>query len=81
MPYVKAAAEVNDYNGSGGRKVNVAELAAGTVIDELQVGEDIKFNGGQGTPVSFGPFEQAIMQGIAWSHEIPPEIYNARIQQ
>jgi len=56
------------------RNFNVASQIPGTVIEELQYGEEPVLLGGQGTDVNFGVFEQAIIQAVAWTLEIPPEI-------
>ena len=50
------------------------EFAAGTIIDELEVGERLELIGGEGTDINFPEFEKAILAAIAWSLEIPPEI-------
>lgn len=57
------------------RTFNVAEMLPGTVVDELQTGEKIKPVSAQGTDEKFGDFEAAILRAIAWSNEIPPEIF------
>lgn len=45
----------------------------GIVFEELQHGEEpVAFN--NGTDEQFGTFEEAIVQAVAWSLEIPPEI-------
>ncbi len=64
---------VTDGDGST-RNFNISNHVPGMVLDELQTGEEPKFNGGQGTDLSFGEFEEAIIQSVAWANEIPPEI-------
>lgn len=56
------------------RTLNIQGSLPGIFVEEMQVGESIKWNGGQGIDVNFGGFEEAIVQGIAWANEIPPEI-------
>lgn len=46
----------------------------GLVMEELQVGEEPVGFRSQGTEETFGTFEAAILQAIAWANEIPPEI-------
>lgn len=63
-----------DDNEGHERKIVTAETLPGLQATELQHGEKLNFHGGQGTDLSFADFEMAIIQGIAWSLEIPPEI-------
>jgi capsid protein len=56
------------------RAYNVAEGIPGLVLDELQPGEEPVAFPSNGTDERFGAFEEAIVQAIAWAHEIPPEI-------
>lgn len=56
------------------RSFNSADQIPGFVIDELQEGEEPKSFGSQGTDEKFGDFEEAIVQGVAWALEAPPEI-------
>ncbi len=56
------------------RKFNIADQIPGIVYEELQTGEEPVLKGGEGTDVNFGTFEEAIIQGVAWALEIPPEI-------
>lgn len=66
---------VDGTTGSGEtRNFNFSKFLPGTVIDELQTGEDVVMKGGDGTDINFGPFEATIMQAVAWANEIPPEI-------
>ena len=44
------------------------------VVEGLAVGEKIKQMGSQGTDLSFGDFEAAIINAVAWSKGMPPEI-------
>jgi len=56
------------------RVFNVSKFVPGIILDELQEGEEPVVKGGEGTDVNFGPFEEAIIQAVAWANEIPPEI-------
>ncbi len=56
------------------RTYRTADLIPGLVLDELQHGEEPKAFQTHGTVESFGDFEEAIIQGIAWANEVPPEI-------
>jgi len=69
----KDSATVTDGDGTT-RSFNMAGQIPGLVIEELQVGEEPVLKGGEGTDINFGTFEEAIIQGIAWANEIPPEI-------
>lgn len=67
--------KANTADGDGStRQLNLASYLPGMVIDELQTGERIELLGGQGTDINFGPFEEAIIQAVAWANEVPPEI-------
>jgi len=66
-------------SGTGGdpaapRRFNAAGLIPGWVIEKLQPGEEPVAFPSHGTDEKFGDFERAIIQAIAWAHEIPPEI-------
>ena len=67
------AVSITDPDGET-RQFNVAGQIPGMVVEELQVGETPVFNGGEGTDINFPVFEAAIIQAVAWSNEIPPEI-------
>jgi lambda family phage portal protein len=56
------------------RRVKTLGALPGMVMEELQTGEKPVLLGGQGTDMNFGDFEAAILSGIAWGLEIPPEI-------
>ncbi len=51
-----------------------AEMIPGLVIDTLQTGEKPQAFQSNGTDERFGEFEEAIIQGVAWAMQIPPEI-------
>ena len=69
----RGAAQTSSENGTP-RDYNIASQIPGLVMEELQHGEEPVGFHSQGTDVSFGVFEEAIVQSIAWAHEIPPEI-------
>jgi capsid protein len=56
------------------RTFNISKYIAGTVIDELQYGEEPVAMSSQGTDEKFGDFEGAMIASMAWANEIPPEI-------
>lgn len=62
-----------DSNGTQ-RTLRSAEHIPGLVIEELQHGEEPKAFQHNGTTETFGDFEEAILSGIAFGLEIPPEI-------
>lgn len=66
--------QVATGDGSESREFSATEFLPGMWVEELQTGEKIHQTGGQGTDEKYGDFEEAIVQGIAWSLEIPPEI-------
>lgn len=62
-------------DGDGGkRQFKLASQIPGLVMEELQIGEEPILKGGEGTDVNFPVFEESIIQAVAWSLEIPPEI-------
>jgi len=56
------------------REINASSHMPGITVDNMAKGEKIELLGGQGTDVNLGPFEESIVQSIAWANEIPPEI-------
>jgi len=66
-------ATVTDGSGAT-RNFNVTSHIPGTIMEELQTGEEPVLLGGQGTDVNFGVFEEAVIQSVAWANEMPPEI-------
>lgn len=69
----RGQATTTDSDGSK-RNFNIASQIPGLVLEELQTGEEPVHVGGQGTDVNFGTFEEAIIQAVAWTLEIPPEV-------
>lgn len=51
-----------------------AEMIPGLIMEELQQGEEPVAFDARGTDEKFADFEAAIVQGIAWGLEVPPEI-------
>jgi lambda family phage portal protein len=56
------------------RVFSTSQQVPGWTIEELQQGEEPKAFKVDGTVDSFGLFEEAIIQAVAWANEIPPEI-------
>jgi len=69
----KSTAQVDDDTNSV-RTYKIAEQIPGIYIEELQQGERLVPYPISGTDINFGKFEEAMIQGIAWACEIPPEI-------
>lgn len=66
---------VNVDDGSGDtRQLDFASMIPGFVAQDLAVGEEPVLKGGDGTDINFPLFEGAVLSGIAWSLEMPPEI-------
>ncbi len=61
-------------NSGQERRFRVAEQVPGMFAQELQAGETVKFQNSVSTDEKFTDFESAILYGIAWSLEVPPEI-------
>jgi lambda family phage portal protein len=60
--------------GGTPRSYRFSEMIPGAVLDELAPGEEPKGFLPQGTDEKFADFEAAIIYGMAWSLEVPPEI-------
>lgn len=69
----KDQATVTDTDGTE-RQLNLASQIPGFVMEELQTGEEPVLKGGEGTDINFPAFEESVIQAVAWSLEIPPEI-------
>ncbi|HET9954166.1 MAG TPA: phage portal protein [Polyangiaceae bacterium] len=70
----RGVVETQDSTGTAPRTYRIAEHIPGLVLDELQQGEEPQPFSSHGTDERFGTFEEAIVQGIGWALEIPPEI-------
>ena len=71
---VRKGAETTVDTAGTERSWNTMEMRPGLAIDTLAPGEDIKGFPSTGTDEKFGDFEAAILNGVAWALEIPPEI-------
>lgn len=67
--------EVTPDTPDGDRKFNILDYLPGTVIEELQEGEEPVPHSTAGTDVNFGEFEEAVINACAWANGIPPTIY------
>ena len=68
------SATVIDANGNS-KDLKMSQFIPGMFVEQLQAGESIKLMNGDGTDLNFGTFEEAILRGISFGYEIPPEIY------
>ena len=72
-------ATVTDGDGST-RTYNLSSHIPGVILDELQTGEEpVGFNSA-GTDINFPVFEAAVLNAVAWSNEIPPEVFTLSFQ-
>lgn len=60
--------------GDGAKPMTFAEVLPGVFMERLQPGEKPVPYSNSGTDLNFGPFEAAILQGLAWALECPPEV-------
>jgi len=75
MPLGSAAARSTTItNDSADYKLNLKNFNPGVFIDDMPAGHKIKMMGSDGTDLSFGDFEAAIINAVAWSKGMPPEI-------
>ncbi len=56
------------------RTFSIEEYLPGAIVEDLQAGEKVHPFSSNGVTESFGNFETAIVQGMAWALEVPPEI-------
>lgn len=63
-----------NVTGSDDYKLNLKQFNPGVFIDDMPAGHKIKMMGSDGTDLSFGDFEAAIINAIAWTKECPPEV-------
>lgn len=61
-------------------KRDIRAMTPGTIFDDLAPGEEIVSFQTNRPNVNYSVFEQAILSGICWSLEIPPEIAMLRFQ-
>lgn len=58
----------------GDRQFKLSSFVPGMIAEELQTGEEPKGFDARGVDEKFGDFEEAIIQAVAWSRSVPPEI-------
>lgn len=79
LPMTGGATRVDQLTGAttadgSGRNFTIAQQHPGMIIEELNTGEKpVGFNNA-GIDEKYGDFEEAMIQGVAWACEIPPEI-------
>lgn len=59
---------------SRGYSLNIKQFNPGVYIDDLPAGHKIKMMGSDGTDLSFRDFQDGMIDGIAWSKGMPPEV-------
>jgi lambda family phage portal protein len=60
-------------SNSTGRSFNFASWLPGTVLDELEYGEEPKSFDTKRPNVNFKLFEETIVDSLSWGNEVPPE--------
>ncbi|MCP4568346.1 MAG: phage portal protein [FCB group bacterium] len=70
----KDTLEVTDGDGSARTVQMDAFGQPGLILNSLAPGEEPTPHSTAGTDVNFAPFEAAMINAIAWSYEVPPEI-------
>ena len=60
--------------GLSPQEYNISEQFPGVALENLAPGEKPVAFSTDGTDVGFGPFENAMMSGIAWGNNVPPEV-------
>jgi lambda family phage portal protein len=71
---VRRSLETSTDIGGKQRQFKSADIMPGLVIEELQQGEEPVAFQSNGAYEKFGEFEAAILQAVAWSNNMPPEI-------
>jgi capsid protein len=72
---------IETQNDSQGRKdVEFSSNMPGMMLQELQTGEEPVSYDTRRPNVNFGTFEAAIINGVAWANEIPPEVLTLAFQ-
>lgn len=71
---VKKGTVTTDIPDGESRTFNAGTYMPGLILDELNVGEEPVAFGDKGTDVNFPIFESAMISGMAWAMEVPPEI-------
>ena len=66
---------LQETDGAGNtRTFQAVEHIPGTVLDQLEPGEEPHVFSSSGATEAFGVFEEAVLASIAWANETPPEI-------
>lgn len=74
-PLASAASRASNISSNDGSyNLNLKNFNPGVFIDDMPAGHKIKLMGSDGTDLSFGDFEAAIINSVAWSKGMPPEI-------
>lgn len=74
-PLASAASRSNNITSTDGTyKLNLKNFNPGVFIDDMPAGHKIKMMGSDGTDLSFGDFEAAIINAVAWSKGMPAEV-------
>lgn len=76
LPSIISGAAVPDEKN----KRDIRAMKPGTIFDDLAPGEEIVSFQTNRPNVNYSTFEQAILSGICWSLEIPPEIAMLKFQ-
>lgn len=78
LPMTRGAAakekEIATTTSGSSKTIKKLGYIPGLILEHLQPGEEPVMKGGDGTDINFGAFEDAIVQAMAWTNEIPPEI-------
>ena len=79
LPLQQAATSKRGYtqatdDSDAPRSFAMTEHIPGIVFEHLKKGEKPVPYSNAGTDIQFGPFEEAIIQAVAWANEVPPEI-------
>ncbi len=61
-------------SGGNSKRISFADMVPGMNFENLNPDEKVTFFNNNGVDINFGAFEAAIMMGVAWALEIPPEI-------
>lgn len=74
--------EIVNGDVTGGPKVvrDIRAMEPGTIFDDLAPGEKIESFQTNRPNVNYAQFEQAILSGICWALEVPPEIAMLKFQ-
>lgn len=73
-PLGSASSRSISGTANGNYSLNLKQFNPGVFIDDMPAGHKIKMMGSDGTDLSFAEFEAAIINAIAWTKEVPPEV-------